>query len=163
MAGPKNAWLEGRKVRLGRQIETRGGTVFPVGIVCLVERVYRGELTLKAKNPDPLNIFGPRYIFVRCGLEWHMEVLPDDRPYCPWKCGHLASVHHEKTEGCEGRCRCTWFPGTTELDPDLESERGQDAAFDVYDRHEDKPTKAEKTKPEDAKPLPDTTHPDDLE
>ena len=155
MAARKNEWLEGRKVRLLREMETRGGTKFPRGIVCQVSGVYRGELSLTAKNPDPNNIFGPRDIFIRAvqyrpGL---MEVLPDDRPRCPWGCKHLSKVHAEKAEGCaEARCDCRWFPGTMEVDPEVKAAQAEEEAFDGYNRSgrkDDEPTAAEETHPED--------------
>ena len=39
--------LEGKKVRLVRQIETRGGEVFSEGLVMRVESVWRGSLMLQ--------------------------------------------------------------------------------------------------------------------
>jgi hypothetical protein len=154
MAARKNEWLEGRKVRLLRDMETRGGTKFPAGIVCLVTNVSRGDLWVKARNPDPNNIFGPRYITMRTDFRpWQIEVLPDDRPRCPWGCTHLSKVHAEDKEGCsEGRCACRWFPGTTEVDPEVEADHDVEEAFDAYDnggRKEDKATKVESTHPDD--------------
>ncbi len=154
MAARKNEWMEGRKIRLLRDMETRGGTKFPKGIVCLVTNVSRGDLWVKARNPDPNNIFGPRFITMRMGFRsWQVEVLPDDRPRCPWGCTHLSKDHAETKEGCGvGRCTCRWFPGTTEVDPEVEAAHDVDDAHDAYDSgswKDDKPTAAEKTHPDD--------------
>ena len=154
MANRKNEWLRGRKVRLLRDMETRGGTQFPKGIVCYVDSVYRGELSLSARNPDPNNIFGPRFISIRCDFApWRMEVLPDDRPRCPWGCKHFSKSHDETTEGCaEKNCECRWFRGTTEVDPERLAADEEEEALDSYHlsgREEDQPTKAECTHPDD--------------
>ena len=127
MAARKNEWLEGRKIRLLQYMETRGGTKFPKGIICLVTNVYRGEM--------------------------RVEVLPDDRPRCPWGCTHLSKVHAEEKEGCgEGRCACRWFPGTMEVDPEVEATHEEAKVLDAYNsggRKDDQPTVTEGTHPDD--------------
>jgi hypothetical protein len=47
----KSDWV-GRKVRLRRQVETRGGTIFPAGEVMVVDRNY-GGLHLTAVQACP--------------------------------------------------------------------------------------------------------------
>jgi hypothetical protein len=91
-------------------ITTKGGTEFPKDIECLVTHVYRGELTLKTRNPDPMNIFGSKFIMVRCVKTWDVELLPDTRPRCnDPKCLHLTKEHRTGM-GCR-KCRCGWYPG----------------------------------------------------
>lgn len=46
---PMHAW-EMQKVRLLREITTRGGDVFPKGMVMLVEHTYRGKLYLQLEG-----------------------------------------------------------------------------------------------------------------
>jgi len=72
----RNAYYVGRRVRLVRDIVTRGGDVFPEGSICKVVNVYRGRLSLTMPNPNPDNIFGDKILFVRQVRTWDVELLP---------------------------------------------------------------------------------------
>lgn len=71
----KNEEYAGRWVRLRRAIDTRGGSHFPKGGICKVTYVERGKLNIRMRNPDPLNIFGPRYLFCSNVERWDVEFL----------------------------------------------------------------------------------------
>jgi hypothetical protein len=64
-----------RKVRLLRDIETKGGTHFPKGSIMRVDYVERGKLNLSMRNPDPLNIFGPKRISVHSVQLYDVELV----------------------------------------------------------------------------------------
>lgn len=131
----KNEEYYGRWVRLVRDIKTKGGTEFPKGSVCKVQCVERGTLSLEMKNPDPNNIFGPKYLRVRCVEVWNVELLPDRRPRCPdVNCSHLTCEHNSRTGGC-AQCNCEWWPGKEAVEraqKDLTAQKGMKAGPAVH-------------------------------
>jgi hypothetical protein len=111
----KNAWMKGRRAIVKYDIETRGGTRFPAGSVCRVDYVDRGKLCLSMPNPDELNIFGPRYIFILKVQSRDVEIVPlPPNKLCP--CPHSPGTH--SSVGCMVRnCNCEWTPKATKTEP----------------------------------------------
>ena len=64
-----------RKVLLLVDLITKGGEKFPKGSICRVKYVERCGLTLSMKNPNPLNVFGPERVTIRCVSLHDVRVL----------------------------------------------------------------------------------------
>jgi hypothetical protein len=75
--------LRGVRVRLKRDIDTRGGAHFPKGAICTITFAHTNDFTLKMRNPDPLNIFGPRWLGVSGVKLWDFEWLTKDKQMPP--------------------------------------------------------------------------------
>ena len=85
--------LEGRLVRLTRQVETRGGKVYAPGAVYIVSSVHRGLLTLSQKLRAPI----PEGDWIRGVWRDNVKLLPFDEPTCRF-------CHCTTTRACQGGC-----------------------------------------------------------
>lgn len=100
----------GRRIRLRRDIHLKNGEVWPKGAVCKVTSVQRGDMWLKAKNFNPDNIFGSKFVTMH-GIEpGDFDLLPDKpKLRCPdAACSHLIADH--TSDGCS-KCKCTMESG----------------------------------------------------
>lgn len=79
---PRRAYLKhlkGLRVRVKRDMETKGGSRFPKGSICRITYADTAYLTLAMRNPDPLNILGPRNLGITNVRRWDIEWLTPDR------------------------------------------------------------------------------------